>query len=395
MAAIVSSSESGGWRRCLSAGPQRSAFASGLGRGLAGTLGIGIFLICALLGWAWTMGDETRARLAAAVPQVSIPLDWDALVVTAPPSTPNVPAQTPSQDSALAVLPAEKTPDSATPPRAATAPLPPAPIEGTFETSESRRLPVIRATDGLTPFAAYRRPFDIQTTAPSGARGLVSIVIRDMGLSDSATATAIKSFPPDVTFVVSPYATQPDFWQEQARAAGHEVWMHLPTATPGRDAGPLALSGATGLEENGRRILETLGQAVGYAGVVLLDSCGPLGTTSQGETLRGPLFKRGLGLADLSPTPCEALGLAAAKSGISYTAGAERLDRELTAQSIRDALDLLEARAVANGSATGIIFASPLGFREVQAWIETLPHKNIVLAPLSAQAWASGKVTAP
>ncbi|HRC27444.1 MAG TPA: divergent polysaccharide deacetylase family protein, partial [Alphaproteobacteria bacterium] len=159
----------------------------------------------------------------------------------------------------------------------------------------------------------------------------------------------------------------------------------LPTSAAGRDSGPLALSGAAGLEENGRNILQTLSRTVGYAGVILFDSSGPLASDSQGEKLRAPIFTRGLGLADLSETASKELGLAAIKARVPYAGGAEILDRDLRPQSIRDALDLLEARAVAQGSAVGVLSPTPVGYQEIQTWIQTLRRKNIVLAPLSGQ----------
>lgn len=369
----------------------RAALLRGLGLGVFGIPGLCLFLGLALAAWAWMEGEDTRARLAAAVPQITVPLDWDALAI---PETSVKPAQ------ALAsppVAPSALAPETSSVPSSSPVPvaLPSAPLDGLFETAAVGRLPIVRLTDGMTPFAAYRRPFDLQTADPSGARGMVSILVRDMGLSDSATATAIKTFPPDVTFALSPYAAQPDFWQEQTRADGHEIWIGLPTALPGSDPGPLALTGQVGLEENTQRLLANLSRTVGYAGVVLLDSCGSLGSPSQGETLRAPIFTRGLGLADLSPRPCEALGLAATKASIPYASGAERLDRDLRPQAIRDALDLLEARAVAKGSAIGVLSPSPLAYQEVSSWIETLPRKNIVLAPLSARMPLPEKAAAP
>ncbi len=353
----------------------RRPFLDGLWRGLAGGLGAALAVLALLAGWAAMKAEDTRARLAAAVPQASVSLDWDALAVPAPDSAPPASAEE-SHDSSTPLV--EEKPASLA--------LPPAPLDGLFETTAAGRLPVVHATDGLTPFAAYRRPFDLAVAAPSGAaRGVVSLVVRDLGLSDSATATAIKTLPPDVTFALSPYSAQPDFWQEQSRASGHEVWMVLPTTAPGRDSGPLALSGAAGLEENGRNILQTLSRTVGYAGVILFDSSGPLGADSQGEKLRAPIFRRGLGLADLSDSASESLGLAAIKARVPYARGAESLDRDLHPQSIRDALDLLEARAVAQGSAVGMLSPTPVGYQEIQTWIQTLRRKNIVLAPLSAQ----------
>jgi polysaccharide deacetylase 2 family uncharacterized protein YibQ len=393
MATVLSMSRSSGPRLSFGVEMEGRQFLTGLWRGLAGGLGAALAVFALLTGWATMKAEDTRARLAAAVPQITVPLDWDALAGRPPGSAPPTATKESHPPSA---------PVSSPPPpmeeKSASLALPPAPMDGLFETAATGRLPLVRATDGLTPFAAYQRPFDLAVAAPSGARGIVSLVVRDLGLSDSATATAIKTLPPDVTFTLTPYSAQPDFWQEQSRAAGHEIWMVLPTATAERNAGPLALSSAAGLDENGRNLLQTLSRTVGYAGVVLFDSSGPLASNSQGEKLRAPIFTRGLGLADLSGSVpvSETLGLAAIKAKIPYAGGAEILDRDLRSQSIRDALDLLEARAVARGRAVGVLSPTPVGYHEILTWIETLRRKNIVLAPLSAQmASALDKGAAP
>lgn len=352
-------------------GDSFSLFRNGLLRGLGGALGLCLFVGLCALGWAWIKGEDTRARLLAAVPQVMIPLDWDSLG-SPPPEAPKVPV--PAPDPVI----------GAQPPQPESPALPVAPLTGLFETTPQGSLPIIRAKDGLTPFSAYRRPFNPGSAAPSGARGLVSIVIRDIGLSDTATTTAIKNFPPDITLALSAYATQPDFWQEQARRAGHEIWITLPTPASGKDPGPQVLTDAAGLEMNGERLLWALSRTTGYPGVILMDSPGPFGSPSQGDKLRSPLFARGLGLADLSPAPSSSIEVSATNAKTPYASGGVVLDRDLRGPAIHEALLVLEAKATAQGQAIGILSPTPIGYQEVLKWLETLSAKNILLVPLSA-----------
>lgn len=335
-------------------------------RSFSGTLAFLILATLLAAGWAWMNAEDTRAHRAESVPKITIPLDWDALAP--PPALPEIKSESPS----------EHIPETSHPALAR------APIPGLFETTEHWLLPVIRATDGLTPFEAYRRPFTPAHAAPSGGRGIVSIVVLDMGLSQNATTSAIKDLSPDISLALNPYADQPDFWQDQARAAGHELWLILPTPAPGSDPGPQALSDSAGLETNGNRLLWALGRMTGYPGVIIKSS-GALESSTQGENLRAPLFKRGLAIADLAPVPSQTIEVAAIAAKAKYANGARILDSDLRAQAIRESLESLESTAIEKGRAIGVLSPSPVAYQEISKWIETLPRKNIILAPLSAQ----------
>ncbi|MBC7325143.1 MAG: divergent polysaccharide deacetylase family protein, partial [Moorella sp. (in: Bacteria)] len=115
-----------------------------------------------------------------------------------------------------------------------------APIEGLYETTPDGRLPIIRTKDGLTPFNAYRRPFDVY----AANKPVISIAVTGLGLSDVAMESALRSMPPEVSFILSPYAPSATFWVNEARARGHEVWLTLPVEPkdyPTDDPGPHTL----------------------------------------------------------------------------------------------------------------------------------------------------------
>lgn len=354
-------------------GESLALFSSFFLRGFLGSFSLLILAALVAVAWAWMNGDETRARLAASVPSVTAVLDWNSIAIP-PPDSP--PAAKPQASESPGTPPPQESRDLGL----GTAPLP-----GLFETSPNGPLPIIRTTDGLTPFDAYRRPFDPRGAAPSGIRGIVSIVLVDMGLSQSATTTAIQNLPPEITLAITPYADQPAFWQEQARAAGHEIWLSLPTPSPGMDPGPQALSDSSGLEANGGRLLWALGRMAGYPGVILQGSAGALESSTQGSALRTPIFTRGLAIADLTPSPSQTIEVAALAAKAKYTSGAILLDSDLRSSAIRESLEALESLAVQKGRAVGVLSPSPVGYQEIVKWIKTLAHKNIALAPLSTQ----------
>jgi polysaccharide deacetylase 2 family uncharacterized protein YibQ len=61
------------------------------------------------------------------------------------------------------------------------------------------------------------------------------------------------------------------------------------------------------------------------------------------------------------------------------------IDTSTDPQDIRKALAKLEERARSHGAAAGLIHPLPVSYQEVLKWIDGLPAKGIVLAPLSAQ----------
>ena len=84
------------------------------------------------------------------------------------------------------------------------------------------RLPVIRIGDHLTSFRAYQTPFSLHGV---GNKPVISFVLKDYGLSDKISNMALDMLPPEVSFLLSPYADLPQEWINRARAAGHEVWI--------------------------------------------------------------------------------------------------------------------------------------------------------------------------
>lgn len=257
-----------------------------------------------------------------------------------------------------------------------------APVDGLYEEGAQGRLPV-RRPDGLTPFKAYRRP------APAdGGKPVISIAVADIGLSDKLTEAAVKMLPPDVSLIVSPYATAIETWVKEAREAGHEVWLSLPTENnlyPRVDTGPHTLLVGAPERENLQKLEWIMGRAVGYAGLVANYSDVFMNAPHDARPVLGSIYKRGLAFVDGGGTG----GLAqATASGMNapYTNINVWVDKpENTPETIKASLSQLEVIAREGGFAAGVISANSVSFREVKAWLETLDDKGFLLAPLSAQ----------
>jgi polysaccharide deacetylase 2 family uncharacterized protein YibQ len=257
-----------------------------------------------------------------------------------------------------------------------------APVDGLYEDTAVGRLPVIGKGD-LTAFKAYKKPFALSGNAP-----VISIAVSDMGLSQKITESAIKSLPPEITLIVSPYADGPDMWASEARSNGHEVWLSLPMETkdyPRADSGPYTMLVGAPERENLQKLDQVMSRAVGYTGLVV--GYQPIFMDAQNDVrpILGEIYKRGVGLianGGVGSLPdTMALSMNAPYSSIDVW-----IDKpENTSTMINASLQQLEVIAREKGFAAGIISPSSVGFRELQVWLETLQAKGIVLAPLSAQ----------
>ena len=258
-----------------------------------------------------------------------------------------------------------------------------APVDGLYAEGSQGRLPVKRP-DGLTPFKAYKSPNRLDGNKP-----VISIAITDMGLSDKLTEEAVKTMPPEVSLIVSPYATAIETWMKDARQAGHEVWLSLPMENnlyPRVDTGPHTLLVGAPERENTQKLEWIMGRAVGYTGLVANYGDVFMNAPNDARAIVANIYKRGLAFVDSSGVGGVAQTTAASMNA-PYTNINVWIDKpENTPETIKASLSQLEVIAREGGFAAGVISANNVSFREVKSWLETLGNKGFVLAPLSAQA---------
>lgn len=359
-----------------------------------------------LFVWVTLTGPDVRARREAAMPSRTIlieralPLMNGRVSIKAEPFGPFLPTTEvntpehppvdaePPVTEAAAVAPPEavtKSPDELLLENVKKYPngMCIAPVEGLYEDTGQGRLPVLR-TDGLSAFKTYRKPFAVPAN-----KAVISIAVSDMGLSEKITESAIKSLPPEITLIISPYADGPDMWTNEARSAGHEVWLSLPMETesyPETDTGPHTLLVGAPERENQQKLEWVMGRVVGYAGLVAPYKPSFIQSQNDVRPVLGSIYKRGIGFID----GARAAGAIPETMALSMNAPYSSIDvwidkPENTPEIIRASLQQLEIIAKESGYAAGVISPSVVSFRELQEWLTTLNDKNIVLAPLSAQ----------
>ncbi len=241
-------------------------------------------------------------------------------------------------------------------------------------------LPIIRKSDHLRPFDAYRHPF----AKDNLSKPLIAVVMMDYGLSEQGSDGILGVLPSGVNLLLSTAARDTRAWVQKAYDHGHEVWLQLalePPDYPASDPGAHALMTAGSIESNQDALLAQLGHAVGYAGVFSPLPSPYFLSGADADFAANAMFDRGLGLMINASTTSPIVRNAALDSKAPFYMG----DMIVAADPrlYPDAFAKAEAQAQKNGFA--IIVFSPLPFaqKKMLDWTGQLTARGFSLAPLS------------
>jgi polysaccharide deacetylase 2 family uncharacterized protein YibQ len=231
-------------------------------------------------------------------------------------------------------------------------------------------------SDGRRPFIEYARPFNFEDARPK-----VAVLLLGRGLQVELFDAAL-ALPGPISLQLSPYAPDLPALVERARDAGHEVLLDLPMEPADHsasDQGPYTLLADNSSDENLERLNWLLARAPGYIAVA---GGGPrfAGSAHVGDVLE-VLARRGLALIELGASHLKS---AAAAAGLPYASAPPPIGQDPSALSIDDALAGLEAKAMAGGSALGVVQGNPASLERLRVWAATLHGRGLVLAPVSA-----------
>jgi polysaccharide deacetylase 2 family uncharacterized protein YibQ len=237
-----------------------------------------------------------------------------------------------------------------------------------------------RRTTGEPPWLRY-------AVAPpaTGGKGLVAIVIDDVGLDRKGAEEAIGLAAP-LTLSFMTYANDLPRLTAEAHAAGHELLLHVPMEAidARQDAGPNTLQVGLGRDEILRRLRWGLDRMDGYVGIN-----NHMGSrfTSSVESM-APVIEemkaRGLLFLD-SRTAASTVGDQMARQmGVPHAARDVFLDYELGASAIQARLAEVEQVAHHRGSAIAIGHPHEATLAALAAWLPSLAEKGLVLVPLTA-----------
>lgn len=233
--------------------------------------------------------------------------------------------------------------------------------------------------DGKPAWQRYAMPAPV---APKGPR--IAIVIDDMGVNKPQTAAAI-GLPSPITFAFLPYAQDVAGQAAKARAAGHELIVHMPMQPQGpADPGPGALNPALPVAENVKRLKHNLEAFGAYVGIN-----NHMGSRATEDTLlmvavMAELKARGLMFLDSRTTAKSVGSKAAISAGIPNVQRDVFLDHEIDERKIAAQLDRLEAIARRHGAAIAIGHPHPETLKVLNRWLPAAQARGIVFVPLTA-----------
>ncbi len=265
------------------------------------------------------------------------------------------------------------------------------PIEGLVENTPQGPLPQKREYDGMTPFNAYKRPYDFADDTP-----LVALLVKDFGLSQNLSREAMAKLPAEISFLVSPYSDDIQGISTAARNHGHETWLETPMENRGfeeADPGPTIIMSRSSLKDNEVVLRKLMALFHGYAGIAgFVDNSFNNFAATMMDALIGNAFERGIGYIDLNPDAPPLMP----RLAFNYSAPYARADKQADDLA---ALEALEKKASENRFALGTIQLTPYNLKTIVSWIQSLKEKNITLIPASAIADAPtrlmGSMAAP
>lgn len=240
-----------------------------------------------------------------------------------------------------------------------------------------------QAPDRTADAPAWRR---FAALAPaSDGRPRIVVVLDDMGLSEYRSDRAV-ALPRPLTMAILPYGPEPGALVARARAAGHEVLVHLPMEprSSEKDPGPNALRTGLTAEELDRRIAHNLERMNGYVGINNHMGSRFTASARDMDRLMTVLRKRGLLFLDSLTTGASVGRRLAVKHGVPSAARDIFLDNSRTPADILRQLARVEEQARENGYAIAIGHPYPETLDALSQWLPSLKAKGFVLAPISA-----------
>jgi hypothetical protein len=238
----------------------------------------------------------------------------------------------------------------------------------------------------LAALLAEEEPARAAMPVPRPApRASVAIVIDDMGLDRRRSDRAIR-LPGTLTLAYLPYADNLAAQTRAARAAGHEVILHLPMEPLGaHDPGPGALRAAQGEAENLARLRAALAAVPGAVGVN--NHMGSRFTEDAAALapILAEIGARGLYFLDSRTSPRSLAYTTARELGLPTLGRDVFLDDSDAPDAIARQIAAMEARARRTGGVIAIGHPREATLAALEAWLADARARGFATVPLSSR----------
>jgi len=227
----------------------------------------------------------------------------------------------------------------------------------------------------------YAVPVSVKAGQP-----MIAIVLDDVGLSRSMTRRAIQ-LPGPLTLSFMTYAKGLRQFANDARAAGHELMLHVPMEPKDAsyDPGPKVLRSELSKDEIARRLEWGLKRFEGYVGINNhMGSKFTAARQGMSQVMR-ELRARDLLFLDSVTSANSIAWKVAERSGVPFARRDVFLDHDWRdATSIQNQLAILERIARRRGYAVGIGHPHRLTLEILSKWLPEARQRGIALVPISA-----------
>ena len=264
--------------------------------------------------------------------------------------------------------------------------------------SEAKPPPVAEAEPATRPEIAERPSAKVEAAvdlpswrrfamAVPEARGRprIAIVIDDMGIDKKRSARVI-ALPAPLTLSFLTYATGLKRQTAAARAAGHELLLHIPMEPRGRnvDPGPNVLLGKLPAKELRRRLTWGLNRFGSYVGVN--NHMGSKFTADRAAmtVVIEEVKRRGLLFLDSRTAGGTVGSTLARQNGVPFADRNVFLDNQNDPAAVRQRLSEVEALARRTGVAIAIGHPRDATLKALGRWIGEARKRGFQLVPLSA-----------
>lgn len=240
---------------------------------------------------------------------------------------------------------------------------------------------------------ANAQPFDQTDKRPR-----IGLIITNLGMAGAATRTAIDQTPASVTLAFQSIAPSITDWITKARSNGHEALLAVPMEPknyPQNDPGPQTLLTSLSASANTQRLTWALARSEQIVGIIPAQGEVFVANEKAMAPIMDALKNKGLLFVDGTLNPQSTVVSLATIAQIPMAQADYVIDAAAARGAIDQALAELETQARTHGKAIGIALPYPVTFERLNAWIKTLPAKNIVLAPISALVNQQAPVVSP
>lgn len=220
----------------------------------------------------------------------------------------------------------------------------------------------------------------------------VAIVIDDLGPSYRDSMAAI-SLPEEITLAFLPYAERLTTLTARARAAGHEMLVHMPMEPENmahNNPGPQALTVNLTADQIRQRVSSALDSFEGHVGLNNHMGSRFTANTVAMQAVLGELARRNQIFFDSRTTPRSVGAEVAASIGLQFAGRDVFLDNEQNIDLITAQLHMLERLARSKGHASAIGHPYPETIAAIKAWLPGAKSRGVQIVPVSHLAQRLG-----